>query len=63
MEVYIRSTNIIGDIKLWEMRYVGHVEGMYETKNGCSILFKDPKENVYLSGKLKVKAWVTGKNS
>ena len=28
------------------MRYAGHVDGMYETKNGCCILFKDPKENL-----------------
>jgi hypothetical protein len=45
------------------MRYAGHVEGMYETKNGYCILFKDPKENVYLSGNVKVKAWIIGKNS
>jgi hypothetical protein len=45
------------------MRYAGHVAGMYETKNGCCILLKDPKENVYLSWNLKVKAWMTGKNS
>jgi len=45
------------------MRYAGNAEGMYESKNGCYILLKDPKENVYLSGNLKVKAWMIGKNS
>jgi len=41
MEAYIGSTNIIGVIKLKEMRNIGHVEGMYVTRNGCYILFKD----------------------
>ena len=41
MEAYIRSTNITGVIKLKEMRYTGHAEGMYVTRNGCYILFKD----------------------
>jgi len=41
VEAYIRPTNIIGVIKLKEMRYTGHVEDMYVTRNGCHILFKD----------------------